>query len=162
MRLGIVFSVFAVGALFPMAGRSQPDNDQERPTKVTMARAQAAKTRENGAAQPASKAEASSAFQTFCEEWMEKLVVRERDNVSHIKWDARADGVRGEYVGYSHEHTCTVREDSTVPIGKVSYREVRYEKHGPTVADAERTPAQSLEITEVTEIFRYDKGKWVW
>lgn len=101
-------------------------------------------------------------FSAFCEEWMGKLAAREQHNVANIKWDAKPDGVKGEYVGYTQEHTCTLKDASKVPIGKIIYREIVYQKRGGTIPEAERSAAQPVETTEVTEIFRYAGGKWVY
>ena len=106
--------------------------------------------------------DASSAFNSFCEEWMGKLAARERYNVANIKWDAKSNGVTGEYVGYTQEHTCTVKDANKVPIGKIVYREIVYQKHGGSIPEAEKSPAEAIEATEVTEIFRYSAGKWVY
>ena len=106
--------------------------------------------------------DAASAFNSFCEEWMGKLAAREKHNVANIKWDAKADGVKGEYVGYTQEHTCLVKDTSKVPIGKIIYREIVYQKHGGTIPEAEKSAAEAIEATEVTEIFRYAAGKWVY
>ncbi len=107
--------------------------------------------------------DAATAFDVFCEEWMGKLAARERHNVTHIKWAARPEGVKGEYVGYNtRDHTCTTKNVTKVPVGKIIYREVRYEKRGGSIPEAERSPAQPIETTEVTEIFRYSAGKWVY
>ena len=107
--------------------------------------------------------DAAAAFPRFCEEWMHKLEVREQDNVSHIKWEPSSDGVHGVYIGYTHEHTCTIKDGSGhVPVGEIVYREIRYEKHGGTVADAQQSEPQPSEITEVTEIFRFSNGQWIY
>ena len=104
----------------------------------------------------------ASQFTAFCEEWMGKLAAREQHNVTHIKWDTKPDGVQGEYVAYTKEHTCTLKDTSQVPIGKIIYREIVYQKHGGTIPEAEKSEAQAIETTEVTEIFRYAAGKWVY
>jgi hypothetical protein len=101
-------------------------------------------------------------FTAFCEEWMGKLAARQEHNVSHIKWDTKQDGVKGEYVGYTTEHTCTLKNETKVPIGKIIYREIVYQKSGGSVPEAEKSAAEAIETTEVTEIFRYDGGKWVY
>ncbi len=106
--------------------------------------------------------DATAAFNSFCEEWMGKLAAREQHNVTHIKWDANSAGVKGEYVGYTREHTCTVKNATQVPIGKIIYREIVYQKHGGSIPEAEKSPAEPIEATEVTEIFRYSAGKWVY
>jgi len=106
---------------------------------------------------------AAGAFPQFCEEWMQKLAAREQRNVANIKWAEAADGVSGEYIGYGQEHTCVTKTGTqSVPVGKITYREVRYEKHGGSVSDAEKNPPQAVETTEITEIFRYSAGKWIY
>ncbi len=108
-------------------------------------------------------ADAKAEFPAFCEEWMSKLAAREKRNVSLIKWDENGSNVSGSYIGYSNQHSCIFKEDSgPVPVGKITYLEVRYEKRGNTREEAERSPAQAVETTEVTESFRYAKDQWVY
>lgn len=115
---------------------------------------------------PAVAQDAATAFGTFCEEWMQKLEAREKRNTSLIKWEDKPDSVLGSYVGYSKQHTCELKENKQnkppVPIGKITYLEVRYEKSGANKDEAERSQARPVETTEVTEIFRYAKGVWVY
>ena len=107
--------------------------------------------------------DAASAFPAFCEEWMHKLEVREQHNVTHISWETNGSGVQGVYIGYTHEHTCTLKDGTGhVPVGEIIYREIRYEKQGATRAEAEQSAARQSEVTEVTEIFRYSDGKWIY
>lgn len=94
---------------------------------------------------------------------MGKLAAREKRNQGLIHWEEQSDAVAGNYVGYSPQHTCVVKDDSgSVPVGKISYLEVRYEKRGATREEAERSTARPIETTEVTEIFRFSKGEWVY
>jgi hypothetical protein len=106
---------------------------------------------------------AKDSFPEFCEQWMQKLAERERRNQSLIEWREEAGQVKGTYIGYSSQHQCVYKEakDAT-PLGKITYLEVRYEKRGATRQEAERNPPQAVETTEVTEIFRFAKGKWVY
>jgi hypothetical protein len=129
--------------------------------------AQKTQTPKAGSAKPhASKKpapeEVAQAFQTFCQEWMQKLEARERDNIKNIKWNTTSEGVQGEYVAYSQEHTCVVKDEYQQPVGEITYQEVRYERRGATIAEAENNPPRPLEVTAVTEIFRYEKGKWIY
>jgi hypothetical protein len=104
-----------------------------------------------------------SKFKVFCEEWMGKLAARERDNVQNIKWDTRADGVFGSYTAYSHEHTCVMKSGTnSVPVGTITYLEYLYEKRGSSIPEAKSSPPHPVETTEVTEIFRYSAGKWIY
>jgi len=104
----------------------------------------------------------ASQFDSFCTEWMGKLAARQEHNITHIKWDTKPDGVKGEYVGYTKEHTCTLKNETQVPIGKIVYREIVFQKAGSSIPEAEKSEAQAIETTEVTEIFRYAGGKWVY
>lgn len=107
----------------------------------------------------------SQKFSAFCGEWMQKLAARERDNRAAIKWQNGSGGVLGEFVGYSSEHRCVLKEPATpndTPIGKITYRELLYRQKGGSEAEAASSVPQAVEATEVTEIFRYTKGKWVY
>ncbi|HVM98540.1 MAG TPA: hypothetical protein VMT89_19245 [Candidatus Acidoferrales bacterium] len=108
--------------------------------------------------------DAKSAWPAFCEEWMHKLQAREERNVSLIKWeDDQSNSVLGSYIGYSHQHECILKnDDGPSPVGKITYLEVRYEKRGANKEEAASSPAKAIETTEVTEIFRFSKGAWVY
>jgi hypothetical protein len=100
-------------------------------------------------------------FQAFCDVWMQKLRDREIYNTSHIAWDHRDGHVIGEYVSYARECTCEAREEpGKDPIGKITYREVRYRREGTTPVEALAAPGTIVEQSDVTEIFRYGKGAW--
>jgi hypothetical protein len=100
-------------------------------------------------------------FQAFCDEWMQKLRDRETYNTSHIAWDAHDGHVSGEYVGYDTKCTCSAREEpGKDPIGKITYRETRYRREGANEAAALTAPGTILEQSDVTEIFRFGKGRW--
>lgn len=108
---------------------------------------------------------AAGAFDAFCQEWMGKLATRERDNKGQIKWQTNAGGTTGEYVGYSQEHTCQIKEQTeptTTPIGTITYRELRYQHSGTTQTEAVGSEPRVIEIVEVIEIFRFTNGKWVY
>jgi hypothetical protein len=101
----------------------------------------------------------ADSFQAFCNEWMDKLQARESYNLTHIKWETTPAGVVGTYVGYSPEHTCTL-DTARPPVGEIDYRQVSYEKRGATIADAERSVPEPVEIYATREFFSYIKGKW--
>lgn len=126
----------------------------------------AAKSKSGAAAKGAAKAKpnpevVANAFDTFCEEWMHKLAVREHDNIEHVKWEQVDGGVEGTYTGYEQKHTCKLIEGTEAdPVAKVFYREIRYTKHGSTIAEAKNSEPKAAEIFEVQEIFHYLNGKW--
>jgi hypothetical protein len=101
----------------------------------------------------------NASFQVFCGEWMKKLHAREVDNLAHIEWQTSSVGVSGTYVGYSEDYTCTVGPNRP-PVGKITYRELRYEKRGADLAEAKRDTPRTVEVVETKELFSYIKGKW--
>jgi hypothetical protein len=103
-------------------------------------------------------------FRIFCDSWMQKLRERETYNVANIKWEKSADGgVTGQYVSYGTERTCIAREEpGKDPIGKITYREILYRRQGATQAAAMAGASTIVEQTDVTEIFRYAKGRWLY
>src|SRR5438034_513524 len=95
--------------------------------------------------------DADGSFPQFCDEWIEKLAIREHDNVAHIKWESQGSVVKGAYIGYTHEHTCISKMGTqSTPVGKITYREIKWEKLGPTIEEAEHNPARPVETTEIT------------
>ena len=69
--------------------------------------------------------------------------------------------VSGEYVAYGTDCTCIAREDpGKDPIGKITYREVRYRREGATQTEALAASGTIIEQSDVTEIFRFGKGRW--
>jgi len=137
----------------------------DAPAKKKAAAAPAAKKEKEPPPPPGEHSpEVQSSFKDFCEVWMGKLVERERFNKQQIKWHPAASGVEGDYVGYSVEHTCDLRPptDSGVAVGKVTYRELIYRKRGPSAEAAAASEPEIVEVTEITEIFRREKGKWIY
>lgn len=126
--------------------------------EVKVAKAAAAKS----APPQASPEDLQKAFDAFCAEWMQKLAAREHDNLAHIAWNKSADGVEGEYVGYTNDHSCVVKASGSAPVGQMTYFEVRYTKRGRTVDEARQSTAEPVERTSVTELFGYAKNKWVY
>ena len=101
-------------------------------------------------------------FRVFCDSWMQKLRDRDSYNVAHIAWEKGGDGgVGGEYISYGTDRTCSAREEpGKDPIGKITYREIRYRRQGATPTAAMSGGGTIVEQTDVTEIFRYGKGRW--
>ena len=100
----------------------------------------------------------------FCKKWMGFLVVRETNNKAKVAWSPAGTGVEGQYVGYGTEYSCTLKHNGdpkTVPVAILKYREYLYRRRGTSGKEAMLTAPDVLEVTEVTEIFRYMKGKWV-
>jgi hypothetical protein len=101
----------------------------------------------------------------FCKKWMGFLEVRERDNRKAIDWTPGPTGVSGKFVGYSPEYDCKLRDatkPNAVPVATITYREFIYQQEGDSKDVAAETAPRVMEATEVTEIFRYSQGKWVY
>jgi hypothetical protein len=101
----------------------------------------------------------ADSFQAFCGVWMKKLRARETDNIAHIEWQNGPDSVWGSYVGYSEDYTCAVTSGPR-PVGRMNYREVRYEKRGASLTEAKDSTPRPVEIFETSELFSYIRGKW--
>jgi hypothetical protein len=100
-------------------------------------------------------------FRTFCDTWMRKLADRTTRNAANIVWNKGGAGVVGEYVRYGTDRTCIAKEEpGKVPIGKITYRETTYRKEGVSEAVAQNAAETIVEQTDVTEIFRFAKGRW--
>lgn len=101
----------------------------------------------------------------FCKKWMGFLEIRERDNRKAIEWLTGPVGVSGKFVGYSPEYDCKLRDaakPNAVPVATITYREFIYQQEGDSKDAATETAPRVMEATEVTEIFRYSKGQWVY
>jgi hypothetical protein len=100
-------------------------------------------------------------FRAFCDEWMQKLRERERWSLANLKWERQGDRVAGEYVAYGQDCTCIAREEpGKDPIGKITYRETRMRREGATPEEALAGTGTIVEQSDVTEIFRFGKGRW--
>jgi hypothetical protein len=106
---------------------------------------------------------ASAQFPNFCREWEHKLVVREHDNLNHIKW-VMHDGVEtGSYVGYGAIESCTCKQSGNgVSVGILTYKEYDYTLTGKSVAEAKHASPHADAVVPTREIFAYEKGKWFW
>jgi len=103
-------------------------------------------------------------LKAFCVKWMGFLETRERDNRKGIKWEKQPSGVTGHFVGYSKDYDCVLKERSSngTPVATIVYKELVYEKTGASQGEADQAEAKVVDTTEVTEIFRYAKGEWVY
>jgi hypothetical protein len=89
---------------------------------------------------------------------MGKLKDRTTYNQTHIPWTKGGSGVVGEYVSYGTERTCIAREEpGKDPIGKITYREIKYRKEGSDGDGGDGKHGTIVEQTDVTEIFRFGK-----
>jgi hypothetical protein len=169
MRSGLVVSAASFYLLGPGPGLSFAAEGAATPPKpaapAKKTAGKPAKTKAAAKAAPAVKetieGEDVRDFRSFCDTWMGKLRDRNTYNESHITWDNTGGQVVGEYVTYGTDRTCSAREEpGKDPIGKITYREVRYRRQGATPTAAMAGAGTVVEQTDVTEIFRFAKGRW--
>jgi hypothetical protein len=70
----------------------------------------------------------------------------------------------GEYVGYDTDkyRVLPPADVQQSPVGKLVYMELRLRVSGDSEDQALKSGPQIIEQTEVTELFRYDRGAWVY
>ncbi len=116
-------------------------------------------------AQSGRQEQLETSLDAFCQKWMGFLEQRQRDNKSKIVWRSDPVGVRGEFVGYHNKYSCNLSElrpETRVPVGTIKYLELKFQHRGSSTTEALDARPKVIEATEVTEIFRYSKNKWVY
>ena len=104
-------------------------------------------------------------FDTFTTEWMQKLALTEDFRKSQAHLVESPDGFAAEYTGYVPERLINIKKtDSTdTPyVGVLTYFEKKLRCAGKTKEDALKGPFEQVETSQVSEIFRFTKGKWVY
>jgi hypothetical protein len=163
--------VVVVGLLVSALGAAAGARGADGPKKASNSRVAAKPKAAAGAAGRSAasvadnKEKVAAALDLFCKKWMGFLAVREHDNRGKIAWKPATEGVEGEYVGYSTDYACVMKDNpdpKAVPIATIKYREFLYRRRGASAEQAMETAPDVLEATEVTEIFCYAKGEWVY
>ena len=92
---------------------------------------------------------------------MGQLQTAQEQSLAGMRWQQDAIGTRGEFVGYAPDYECTLSTPvKTVPVGRMRYREIRFEKRGESVDDAMRAEPAPLSIEDVTQVLVYRDGYW--
>lgn len=170
-RVAVVLAgLFVLGALARDTGAADTAPAAAKPAAAAKRPAPETRARKNAADEPPSTVDSVKQliegedvrdFRTFCDTWMQKLADRTSRNAATIVWTQSGTGVVGEYVGYGTDRTCVAKEEpGKVPIGKITYRETKYRKEGVSEAVAQNAAGTIVEQTDVTEIFRFAKGRW--
>jgi len=176
LSIGLAVLIGAAGALAedakpaaepaaPKAAEPPKEAAKPEPKKESSGKAaKAAKGKKAAESAGASDEKIADQLKVFCVKWMGFLETRERDNRKGIKWENKPNGVAGHYVGYSKEYDCELKPRSSngTPVATIEYKEFVYEKTGPSRGDAEQAEPAVIDAIEVTEIFRYAKGQWVY
>jgi hypothetical protein len=105
-------------------------------------------------------------FDRFCSQWMDKLAVRERQNLARMRWVQRGSVMVGQYTGYARRPLHCQPTSAVTPgrpaVGKLVYEEIEYQKTGTDAAAAKIAEPAVLRTTEVMEVFRYDGRRWMY
>jgi hypothetical protein len=164
-RLGLValLVVFCSGSAWA-ASAKEKEQAKAKPAAAAKSKPAAAGKSKSGAAAKSNDADAAKKFETFCGSWLNKLRERERFNKTKIAWQKQASGVVGEYVGYDTEtyRMMPPADVKQIPVGRLVYMELRLRVAGESEAAALKQKPEIIERTEVTELFRYDRGNWVY
>ena len=106
----------------------------------------------------ASRSRAEDQFQQFAKTWMAKVQKLQSQERGKPTVRASAGGTQSSYRGYSEDFTVELRptgHPSAPYVGLLRYTELMYSC--PSAAATECTVASRV---PVTEIFRYENGRW--
>jgi hypothetical protein len=164
LMLSITLRAAAEDAAKPAEPPAKSGGEASSKSDNKAAKASKAEKGKGKAAGGTSDEQIAEQLKAFCQKWMGFLETRERDNKKGIKWEKKPAGISGHYVGYSKEYDCVMKERSSngTPVATIEYKEYIYEKSGASQGEAEQKEPSVVEATEVTEIFRYNKGQWVY
>jgi hypothetical protein len=166
-------TLLSIGLILWLGAWAAAAEQAKPPTEPPAAKVSAPKKADKGSskAKPAAGKDAAVSdekvaeqLKVFCVKWMGFLETRERDNRKGIKWETAPSRVAGHFVGYSKDYDCVLKERSSngTPVATILYKEFVYEKAGASRSEAEQAEPNVVDATEVTEIFRYSKGEWVY
>ena len=117
-------------------------------------------------AQAKAEDKARESFDSFTQEWMKKLIGTEGwQKKNKMEVTHTADGFVAEYNGYLPHRYTVVKptESKAIPfIGVLTYYKKVMRSVAKTKEEAVQGSFEQAGTTEVSEIFRYTKGKWVY
>ena len=108
---------------------------------------------------------ALATFDAFTIEWMKKLEQTEEFHKAQAQITPAAEGFAVEYVGYlphRYIHVKKTESADTPYVGILTYFEKKLRCTAKTKEAALQGPFEQIETNQVSEIFRFTKGKWVY
>ena len=108
---------------------------------------------------------ALSSFDTFTLEWMKKLLETEDFRKTRAQVKPSPEGFIAEYTGYlppRYIHIKKTESADTPYVGILTYYEKTLRCTGKTKEEALKGPFDQVGTSQVSEIFRFTKGKWVY
>jgi hypothetical protein len=155
--LSILSLFFLSSVTFVSAAEQTTAASAKKPAKTKSTKKQAAPTLTEDVA--------LASFETFTIEWMQKLAQTEDFHRTQAKVSEAAGGFAAEYTGYLPTRYITIKKTSssdTPFVGILTYFEKRLRCTGKTKEEAMKGPFDHVETNQVSEIFRFTKGKWVY
>lgn len=166
-----IFSLFVFDLTSPLVATAE----QEKPPKTKRAEkakaTQSAKRQSEPQPSPpplaalVSEDVALEAFDAFTIEWMKKLKQTEEFRRTQARISQLPDGFSAEYTGYlphRYIHVKKTEATDTPYVGILTYYERTFRCNAKTKDEAVKGPFEQTETTQVSEIFRFTKGKWVY
>lgn len=175
-RIITVLSVFFFACLCSVAMAAEQKKETKPQTAVkskTAAKPKIArKSKPNAAPKIAAPAAAVisqdvalATFDAFTIEWMKKLAETEGFRKSRAQVKQSQEGFFAEYTGYLPDRYINVKktESTETPyVGILTYYEKTLRCTGKTKEEALQGPFNQVDTNQVSEIFRFTKGKWVY
>lgn len=166
-----IFPFIAFDLMSPLVFAAE---QEKKPETKRVAKAKAARSTKNQAESPKPPSPpvthidedvALAAFDTFTIEWMKKLEQTEEFQRTQARISQSPDGFSAEYTGYlphRYIHVKKTEATDTPYVGILTYYERRFRCSAKTKDDALKGPFEQVETSQVSEIFRFTKGKWVY
>ena len=173
MKRTRIIVVFSVLSLVCVVSTIEAADQEKQPKAKAVTKAKATKIAKTKAApkvaSPAAAAIAEdvalAAFDSFTLEWMKKLSETEEFRKTRVQVKPAADGFSAEYTGYlpnRYIHVKKTESADTPYVGILTYHEKILRCNGKSKEDALKGPFEQVETQQVSEIFRFTKGKWVY
>ena len=108
---------------------------------------------------------ARASFDVFTRQWMQKLAETEDFQKKRMQIKQTQEGFVAEYTGYLPYRYTTIkltRSEATPFIGILTYYKKTMRSVGKTKKQAVDGLFKHAETSQVSEIFRYTKGEWVY
>jgi hypothetical protein len=109
----------------------------------------------------------AASFESFSTGWMSRLAQVSQENSRTVKPEAPDAGGRtvGRYICYGPDCVREVRATgsrATPYVGILRYAQKAMEKEGETPQKMKEHPGVATGEIQVTEVFRYSAGRWVY
>lgn len=136
----------------PHTGESQPAHNQTPPSPPPSAGEEA-------------EDRARTSFDVFTRQWMKKLAKTEDFQKKRMNITQTQEGFVAEYTGYlpyRYTRIKLTQSEATPFIGVLTYYKKTMRSVGKTKKQAINGLFEHAETSQVSEIFRYTKGEWVY